>query len=223
MGSTSLSGFVVIVVQLKPSSFLHFEEQPSPSTVLPSSQFVGSIRSAGRSRPSPQADMQGPPVGGQTGSRRQNGEQPSPVTMLPSSHCSEPSLILFPQVVVVHVVGPTQPAAPPSAPPAAGDVQLQPSATATGLPSSVHCALQPSPSTMLPSSHCSLPATLPSPHLSARQSVLGGHTHPHSSVQSAAQPSPLFVLPSSQASIPSIMPSPQTTSCTQSSPTFVQV
>src|SRR5260221_6297834 len=162
-------------LQLKPGSTLHFDEQPSPSTVLPSSQSWPLTLSIGSRRPSPQTVAQAPPVGGQTGSRRQKGEQPSPVAVLPSSHCSEPSLSLFPHVVVAQIVGPAQPFAP------FGDVQAQPSACATGLLSRVQIALQPSPATVLPSSHWSLPATLPSPHLAARQAATREHWQPHSS------------------------------------------
>jgi hypothetical protein len=104
----------------------------------------------------------------------------------------------FPQTVVVHTVGPTQPPAPLAL------VHDQPSACVGGLLSSVHSGLQPSPATVLPSSHCSAPATLPSPHLAARQIVPGGHSQPHSSVQPDEQPSPSVVLPSSHVSRPSI-------------------
>src|SRR5450432_3723084 len=114
------------VSQVNPFSIMHFEEQPSPSTVLPSSH---SLPSPANRRPLPQTFMQPPPATGHLGSIRQKGEQPSPVTLLPSSHCSEPSGLPLPQTLVVQVVGPTQPPAPPSAAAAAvGDVHNQPSA-----------------------------------------------------------------------------------------------
>src|SRR4051812_6056257 len=62
-----------------------------------------------------------------------------------------------------------------------------------------HVAEQPSPLVVLPSSHCSLPATVPSPQTTGT-----------SIVQLAEQPSPFAVLPSSQASPVSSTPSPQT-------------
>src|SRR5579863_4888251 len=219
MGRIRGFGFTGTSVQTKPGSILQSEEQPSPLTVLPSSHCF--VVSPGNSSPLPHTVVHAPGPVGHLGSRRQKGEQPSPVTSLPSSHCSEPSTILSPQVVVVQVVGPLQvsaapPSAPPSEPPSAappsttngtvGVVHTQPSGCEAGLLSSVQSEEQPSPSTVLPSSHCSLPATLPSPHWAARHAAMGGHTQPHSTIlQSAEQPSPLTVLPSSQASSPSIM------------------
>src|SRR5882672_5361660 len=108
----------------------------------------------GRSRPSPQTVAHAPPVAGHAGSSRQSGEQPSPWSWFMSSHCSLPSVILLPHEVGVHVVGPMQPSA------CLGVVQLHPSAFVTGVLSSAHVGLQPSPARRLPSSHCSLPVTL---------------------------------------------------------------
>ena len=65
-------------------------------------------------------------------------------------------------------------------------------------PSSVQNRPQPSPSTVLPSSHSSRQPLIPSPQTSGSQ------------LQSAAQPSPGVVLPSSQASVPGVStPLPQ--------------
>src|SRR5712671_4720214 len=152
MGSTSGSGLTGTVLQAKPASIWQVDEQPSPLMVLPSSHC---LVSPGNSRPLPQAVAHGPPAGGQVGSSRQNGEQPSPVVVLPSSHCSEPCLTPSPHMVVVHTVGPAQPLA------SLALVQDQPSASVGGLLSSVQRGLQPSPAVAFPSSHCSLPATMP--------------------------------------------------------------
>ena len=84
--------------------------------------------------------------------------------------------------------------------------------------STAHAALQPSFATVLPSSHCSLPATVASPHTLAGALVHGpplpdavGHVYPGSTKeQSALQPSPAAVLPSSQASPGSMRALPQT-------------
>src|SRR5262245_46436407 len=63
----------------------------------------------------------------------------------------------------------------------------------------MHVAEQPSQLVVLPSSHCSVPHTTPSP-----QPVIRVHA--------LLQPSQLFVLPSSHSSPGSTMPSPQTAS-----------
>src|SRR5262245_64850824 len=65
--------------------------------------------------------------------------------------------------------------------------------------SMVHVAYQPSQLVVLPSSHCSVPHTTPSPQ-------------PVTSVQALLQPSQLFVLPSSHSSPASTIPLPQTAS-----------
>src|SRR5260221_10799793 len=147
MGRFIVVGTTMTSLHLKPGSTLHVPEQPSPSTVLPSSHSWPFALSMASSNPSPQAVAHAPPAAGQTGSRRQKGEQPSPVAVLPSSHCSEPSLTLFPQTDVVHVVGPLQPSVAPLPP---GDVQTQPSAPAPGLLSRVQSAPQPPPPVVLP-------------------------------------------------------------------------
>src|SRR5262245_58244133 len=121
-----------------------------------------------------------------------------------SSHCSLPSTILLPQVVVVQVVGPMQLFA------CVGDEHFQPSAPVTGLLSRAHVGLQPSPAVVLPSSHCSVPATFPSPHWVAWQAPCA-HVQPHSISQPDEQPSPPEVLPSSHCSLPVIFLSPHLT------------
>src|SRR6187399_333422 len=71
---------------------------------------------------------------------------------------------------------------------------------------------QPSPATMLPSSHCSLLATTPSPQRAiARHGFPGfGQLNPFSTMRQAAlQPSPDALLPSSHASSEVRVPSPQ--------------
>src|SRR4051794_7261640 len=98
--------------------------------LLPSSHscwFGPGTLSAATMRPSPHAVAQAPPPAGQTGSLRQKGEQPSPMALFMSSHCSLPSTTLLPQVVVVHVVGPTHPLA------CVAVVHFQPSGLATPL------------------------------------------------------------------------------------------
>src|SRR5262245_42304240 len=65
---------------------------------------------------------------------------------------------------------------------------------------------QPSPSRKLPSSHCSLPNTMPSPQLDAHAIPVG---QVGSARQSGEQPSNPTVLPSSQLSAPSLILSPQ--------------
>ncbi len=85
--------------------------------------------------------------------------------------------------------------------------------------SSWQVALHPSPETLLPSSHCSLPATMPSPHFFAMQRVSGvGHCQPGSSWQVEEQPSPETALPSSHCSLPWTLPSPHLTVETQGWP-----
>src|SRR5690349_4751656 len=64
-----------------------------------------------------------------------------------------------------------------------------------------------------PSSHCSKPSFLPSPHVVTWQTDLGGdptftQANPGSSVQVALQPSLLTLFPSSHCSLPATMPSP---------------
>src|SRR5580692_7712715 len=76
----------------------------------------------------------------------------------------------------------------------------------------VQVELQPSPETMLPSSHCSAPAMMPSPHALATHFVSGvGHCHPGSSMHVDEQPSPDTALPSSHVSLPVTLPSPHLT------------
>src|SRR4051794_22899579 len=71
--------------------------------------------------------------------------------------------------------------------------------------SGLHAAEQPSPSAALPSSHTSLPSTMPLPHLGVQAPIAG---QVGSQRQSAVQPSIGTVLPSSQHSVPSFLPSP---------------
>jgi hypothetical protein len=82
-------------------------------------------------------------------------------------------------------------------------------------------AAHPSPSTALPSSHSSRPATKPSPHDAAPQRSPGvGHTHPSSRAQNRLQPSRSVALPSSHASprSGSSRPSPQRLASTHRPP-----
>src|SRR5450432_1031920 len=129
-----------------------------------------------------------------------------------SSHCSLPSTILLPQVVVAQVVGPMHPFA------CLGVVHTQPSAFVTTWLSSVQVGLQPSPATRLPSSHCSRPATKPSPHLRARQALPIEHVQPHSTWHVCEQPSPASTLPSSHCSAPVTLWSPHLTVLTHGWP-----
>src|SRR4051812_8742548 len=66
---------------------------------------------------------------------------------------------------------------------------------------------QPSPLRKLPSSHCSLPSTMPSPQVDV-QAEPGAHAG--SAWHVPEQPSKGTALPSSQLSAPSFLPSPQT-------------
>ena len=76
--------------------------------------------------------------------------------------------------------------------------------------------VQPSEISALPSSHCSVPCTRPSPQLVRVQAPpVTGHCQPSSSfgpglstTQPALQPSPLLMLPSSHGSKPRRLPSP---------------
>src|SRR5436190_325456 len=94
-------------------------------------------------------------------------------------------------------------------------------------------ALQPSPDTVLLSSHCSAPSLTPLPHSDSKRQVLlqpspvmalpSSHCSlvcftpsPHTSTtQLAEQPSLLTLLPSSQRSAPSRTPLPQVVSSLQ--------
>src|SRR6188768_330766 len=73
----------------KPGSSWHLDEQPSPSSALPSSQASSMIR------PSPQYEVHEAPL--QSGSDWQLAEQPSSGMALPSSQPSAPSSTLSPQ------------------------------------------------------------------------------------------------------------------------------
>src|SRR4029079_16394801 len=84
-------------LHMNPGSILQFAEQPSPSTLLPSSQ------SAWTTMPSPQRDVHEALL--QSGSFWQSAEQPSNGSALPSSQPSAPSTFLSPQVVCEHVLG----------------------------------------------------------------------------------------------------------------------
>src|SRR4051794_6381037 len=76
--------------------------------------------------------------------------------------------------------------------------------------STLQAVLQPSRLTALLSSHCSVPALMPSPHTVWQALGAPVQTQPGSTWQLALQPSPAVVLLSSQASPPTISPSPQT-------------
>jgi len=84
-------------------------------------------------------------------------------------------------------------------------VQLYPHSTE-------HVPEQPSPATVFLSSHCSLPALKPSPHVVEQFDSAQGtreHVQPDSTArQSALHPSPPTVLPSSHVSLPASLPSP---------------
>src|SRR4029079_9915286 len=84
-------------LHMKPGSILQLAEQPSPSTLLPSSQ------SSLTTMPSPQRDMHAPVW--QSGSCCQSAAHPSKGSALPSSHPSAPSTFLSPQVVCEHWLG----------------------------------------------------------------------------------------------------------------------
>src|SRR5690242_17825106 len=122
-------------------------------------------------------------------------EQPSPETVLPSSQNSISFLIPSPHTGCVAFTH-----APPT-PPAFGHVY----------PGSVdlQSAAQPSPATVLPSSHASLPVTFRSP-----QTIVETHNCPGvgqtkfgSRLHKPVQPSPGVVLPSSHSSVPLRIPS----------------
>src|SRR5690349_20219939 len=73
--------------------------------------------------------------------------------------------------------------------------------------------VQPSRQSLLPSSHGSLPSTMPLPHTALPVQFCGvalSHFLPGSILQVLLQPSPSLVLPSSQPSIGSKIVSPQT-------------
>jgi len=78
--------------------------------------------------------------------------------------------------------------------------------------STPHAALQPSPSMLFPSSHCSSAATIPSPHV--EPTVDGSSTpammKPHSREQIEEHPSPSSAFPSSHSSPAITTPSLQT-------------
>src|SRR6187551_2469737 len=86
------------MVQVKPASAWHVDEQPSPSRKLPSSHCSLSTM------PSPQFEAQ-PVVPGHTGSSWQLAEQPSYGSLLPSSQLSAPSFTLSPQTVATQALG----------------------------------------------------------------------------------------------------------------------
>src|SRR6187402_1649870 len=115
---------LAVCEQVKPPSFLQSEEQPSPSLVLPSSH------SSPMSKPSPHSEVQPEPV--HLGSVWQVEEQPSNGTALPSSQLSAPSFLPSPHFVGEQVLGCPSHLKPIS--------NLQP-------------AEQPSPASLLPSSH----------------------------------------------------------------------
>src|SRR4029079_16203821 len=170
-------------LHMNPGSILQLAEQPSPSTLLPSSQ------SSWTTMPSPQRDMHEPLL--QSGSFWQSAEQPSNGSALPSSHPSAPSTFLSPQVVWLHWLG--------------LPLHFQPS-------SSLQVSHQPSPAVTLPSSHSSGSTATPSPQRAMRWHGCpdGVQENPGSTVrQLAAQPSSAVVLWSSHASSWLRTPSPR--------------
>src|SRR5262245_53055780 len=153
-----------------PGSILQAAVQPSPSTLLPSSQ------SSLTTMPSPQRDMHEPSAAVlQSGSFWQVAEQPSNGSALPSSQPSAPSTFLSPQVVWLHSLG--------------LPLHFHPS-------SILQVSEQPSPAARLPSSHSSGSTPTPSPQRATRwQACPGGvQENPGSTVrQSAEQPSSAVV------------------------------
>src|SRR4029077_4696761 len=114
--------------------------------------------------------------------------------LVPQSQPSLPSFLPLPQIVGVQAPG-------------AGIVPFFGQA-APG--STWQVDEQPSPSVMLPSSHCSIPLIMLSPQAGTQGRPGTRHSKPPSTVlQSFEQPSPLAVLPSSHASVAPRMPSPQ--------------
>lgn len=126
-------------IQTKPGSIVQSEEQPSPLTVLPSSQASPS------NIPSPQRDLQAPWV--QSGSDWQRDPQPSNGVVLPSSQLSAPSTMPSPQTVREQTLG--------------LPLHLKPIST-------LQVDAQPSPSLKLPSSQGSGNVTVPSPQRATR-------------------------------------------------------
>src|SRR4030095_7044991 len=186
--SRKMAGTTIVLprsgcLHMNPGSILQSFVQPSPSTLLPSSQ------ASLTTMPSPQRDMHEPVL--QSGSFWQAAEQPSNGRALPSSHPSAPSTFLSPQVVCEHVLG--------------LPLHFHPS-------SILQVAEQPSPAVALPSSPSSGSTATPSPHRAMRWHGCpeGVQEYPGSTVrQLAAQPSSAAVLPSSQASSWLRTPSPQ--------------
>jgi hypothetical protein len=78
---------------------VHFDEQPSPLLVLPSSQ------PSLTTNPSPHFEVQVPVAELQFGSKWQAGEQPSFGLVFPSSQASEPSTLPSPQTVLLQALG----------------------------------------------------------------------------------------------------------------------
>src|SRR5580693_8507756 len=135
------AGGSVVFVQLHPVSIVQVELQPSPEAVFPSSHC-----SPGNTSPSPHTAVHVPPE--QCGSIVHVGEHPSYGMVFPSSHSSSPSLVPSPQVVWWQADA------------GGGDgfaMHAQPG-------SILQVELHPAVPSVLPTSHCSLPATIPSPH-----------------------------------------------------------
>jgi hypothetical protein len=117
---------------------------------------------------------------------------PSLVTMLPSSQASLDAFFPSPHIVTVQTLGWAL-------------VQVKPHSTE-------QLDEHPSPLSVSPSSHISVPTALLSPHTGVN--VLLPHpgkmgVHPSSFVQTLLHPSPLTLLPSSQGSSDASPPSPQ--------------
>src|SRR6188768_1599533 len=138
--------------QRKPSSTSHTLEQPSPSSLSPSSQLSTRART-----PSPHSTSTQAPVGGHSqivplsSSSWQSSSQPSSASggSWPSSHCSPRSRVPLPHTATSTHGSP-------------GLTHCQPSSTSS------HLALQPSPSLVSPSSQASLPSITPLPHATTR-------------------------------------------------------
>ena len=212
-------------------------EQPSPETLAPSSQTSPAstsllpqymtpqtaeqlLAASGGSHSSPAAQSVVPLP--QDSSLRQSAEQPSPPAVLPSSHTSPASSSSLPQVISRQML--EQPAAG-----LGGSHSSFASQSMIPLPqdsSLSQPALQPSPSSQLPSSHTSPGSTKPLPqyiswHSAEQPATASGGSHaspvaqstiPFPQIsrlwQSGEQPSPPSVFPSSQTSPGSMVSSP---------------
>jgi len=178
-------------VQVHPVSTDQLESQPSPLTVLLSSQLpVATFITF----PSPQiseqelAVVESPSVHVYPDSTAQEASHPSPVAVFPSSQYPAIGLITFPSPQISeHELALEE----------LPDVHVHPVST-------LQLESQPSPFTVLLSSQypVAIFMTLPSPHISVQTLAVVEspkvHEYPVSMPQVALQPSPALVFPSSQ-------------------------